>query len=118
MNNLEKKILEDSNTVSPYKISPGLKDKNAKRLDTEEKDQGVKKSAFGREESSFGKNNKNAVAKNIVSKKRKEKEKRSQKQQTLISRIIYSNNNLMKIDEILQQELMNNNDPGNDHCLG
>lgn len=111
---MEKKIIEDSNTASPFKLStPGLKEKTGKRVDTlDGREYEVQKSAFGKEESRFAKNNKNSLAKNIASKKRKEQEKKAQKQQTLISKIIYSNNNLMRIDEILQQELMNSNDPG------
>ena len=107
---IEKKALDDSNVPSPYKASPGLKDKTSLEKETE-----VQRSNFGKEETKAKvneqKNNKNVSAKSAASKKRKEQLQKSQKQQTLISKIIYSNNDLMKIDEILQQELMNNNDP-------
>lgn len=33
-------------------------------------------------------------------------------QKTLTSKIIYSNNNLLEIDQLLKQEIMNSNDPG------
>ena len=100
------------------KSTSGVRDKAQKRDTLTDRELEAPKSNFGKDIASSKtkttdiKSDKNINAKNIASTKRKEQKKKSQKQQTLISKIIYSNNNLMKIDEILQQELMNNSDPG------